>query len=108
MLVADVAERGGDTIKERLDADEAMVRQHIGAVGKMFARAEPDLEMERPILAKQRCCGQLAFFGNFEMRQQAVDQILLPLAELMPARAPVQAVEGQRIAGLERGHQASA
>ena len=53
MLVADVAERGGDAVEERLGADEAVVGQHVGAVGEMLARAEADLEMERAVLAEQ-------------------------------------------------------
>ena len=53
MLVADMAERGRDAVEERLGADEAVVGQHVGAVGEMLARAEADLEMKRAILAEQ-------------------------------------------------------
>ena len=53
MLVADVAERGGDAVEERLGADEAVVGQHVGAVGEMLARAEADLEMQRAVVAEQ-------------------------------------------------------
>ena len=53
MLVADVAERRGDAVEERLAADEAMIGQQVGAIGEMLARAEADLEMERPVLAEQ-------------------------------------------------------
>ena len=53
MLVADVAERRRDAVEERLGADEAVIGEHVGAVGEMLARAEADLEMERAILAEQ-------------------------------------------------------
>ena len=52
-LVADVAERGGDAVEERLGADEAVVREHVGAVRKMLARAEANFEMERATVAEQ-------------------------------------------------------
>ncbi len=53
MLVADMAERGRDAVEERLAADEAVVGQHVGAIGEMLARAEADLEMQRTVLAEQ-------------------------------------------------------
>ena len=53
MLVADMAERRGDAVEERLAADEAVVGQQVGAIGEMLARAEADLEMERPVVAEQ-------------------------------------------------------
>ena len=53
MLVADMAERGRDSVEERLGADEAMVGQHVGALGEMLAAAEADLEMERAVFAEQ-------------------------------------------------------
>ena len=45
MLVADVHKRGGDSVQERFGADEAVVGEHVGAIGKMLARAETDFEM---------------------------------------------------------------
>jgi hypothetical protein len=47
-LIAHMAERADDAVEERLAADEAVVRQEIGAVGEMLPRTEADLEMERP------------------------------------------------------------
>ena len=104
MLVADMAERGRDAVDEGLAADEGMVGQHVGAISEMLARAEADLEMERTILAEQAGGRDLALVGHFDLRQQTVDQVLLALAQLVPARPPVKAVEGGRIAGLVRGH----
>jgi len=104
MLVADVAERGGDSVEERLGADETVVGKHVGAIGEMLAGAEADLEMERPVVAEQRAGGDFAFGGDFDLREQGFDKLLLRLAELVPARPSIEAVEGQRVAGLERGH----
>ena len=53
MPVADVAKRGRDSVEERLAADEAMVGQHVGAVGEVLARAEADLEVQRTVVAEQ-------------------------------------------------------
>ena len=53
MLVADMAERGGDAVQEGFAADEPMIGEHVGAIGEMLARAEADLEMQRPVLAEQ-------------------------------------------------------
>ena len=47
------AERGRDAVEERLRADEAVVGQHVGAVGEMLARAEADFEVQRPVVAEQ-------------------------------------------------------
>ena len=52
MLVANMAKRGGDAVEERLDADEAVVGEHVGAVGQMLARTEADLEMQRAVVAE--------------------------------------------------------
>ena len=81
-----------------------MVGQHVGAVGEMLARAEADLEMQRAVLAEQPLRSDLAFRRHLDLRQQRVDQLLLALAQLVPARPAVEAVEGQRVAGLVRGH----
>ena len=100
MLVADVAERGGDAVEERFGADEAVVGQHVGAVGEMLAGAEADFEMERAVVAEQPLRGDLAVRRHCDLRQQRVDQFLLALAQLVPARPAVKPVEGQRVAGL--------
>ena len=104
MLVADMAERGGDAVEKRLGADEAVVGQHVGAVREMLARSEPDFEMQRPILAEQLHGGHLALGGHLDLRQQLLDQLGLALAQFVPARPAIEAVECQRIAGLVRGH----
>ena len=77
MLVAEVAESGGNAVEERLRADEAMVGKHVGAVGEMLARAEADLEMQRPVVAEEAPRGDLALTRQFEFRQQPFDQLLL-------------------------------
>ncbi len=84
LLVLDVAERRRHPIEERLGADEPMIGQHVGAVGEMLARAEPDLEMERPLLAEQALGGDFALRRHLDLRQQLVDQLLLALAQLVP------------------------
>ena len=52
-LVADMLERSDDSVEEGLGADEAVVGKQVGAEGEMLARAEADLEMERPRVAEQ-------------------------------------------------------
>ena len=94
----------GDAVEERLAADEAVVGQQIGAVGQMLARAEADLEVERAVVAEQPLRGDLALRRHGDLRQQRVDQRLLALAQLVPARPAVEAVERGRVAGLVRGH----
>jgi hypothetical protein len=85
MLVADVAEGGGNAIEERFAADEAVVGKKVSAIGEMLAAAEPDFEMERPLLTEQARGGELALFRHGYLREQRIDQLLLPLAQLMPA-----------------------
>ncbi len=55
--VADMGQRGGNPVKERFAADEAVVGKKIGAIGKMFARAETDFEMERAVVAEEAVAG---------------------------------------------------
>src|SRR4029079_17212131 len=73
-------------------------------VGKMLAGTEPNLEMQGAILAEQSPRRDLALGWDLDLRQQRVDQLLLALAQLVPARPAVEPVEGQRIARLMRGH----
>ena len=108
LLLTDVRERRGDSVEERLGADEAVVGKHVGAVGEMLARTKADLEVEGPFVPEQPPRGDLAVGGHLDLWQEPIDELLLALAQLVPARAPVQAVEGQRIAGFERGHGAPA
>ena len=51
MAVADMRERPDHPVKEGLGADEAVIGQQVGAIGKMLSGAEADLEMERAIIA---------------------------------------------------------
>src|SRR4051812_3901535 len=103
-----MGERRGDTVKKRLGTDEAVIGQHVGAVGKMLARAETDFEVQRPLVAEQSDGSDLPFTGYFERRQKPFDEFLLPLTKLVPARPAVKAVERQRIAGFERRHEGGA
>ena len=96
MPVADVAERGRDAVEERLGADESVVGEHVRAVGEMLARAEADLQMERAVVTEQRARRDLALGWNLDLRQEALDQLLLTLAELVPARPSIEPVERQR------------
>ena len=104
MPLADVAERRRDPVEEGLGADEAVIGEHVGAVGEMLARAEADLQMQRPLVPEQGAGGDFAGRRQFDPRQERVDKLLLPGAQFVPARPAVQAVESQRIAGFERGH----
>jgi hypothetical protein len=112
VLVADVAERDRDAVDERFAADEAMVRQHVGAIRKMLARTEADLEVQGALMpfgiAEQAARGHVALGRHFDLGQERVDKVLLPLAQFVPARPAVELVEGRRIAWLVRGHRGSA
>ena len=103
-LVADMAERLGDAIEERLAADEAMVGQQVGAIGEMLAAAEADLEMQRAVIAEQPLGGDFPLGGHRNRRQQRLHQLRLALAQLVAARPAVKPVEGRRVALLVRGH----
>src|SRR6476661_2599474 len=83
MLVANVTECSRDSVEERLGTDEAVVGQHVGAVGKMLARTKPNLEMEGAVLAEQPLSGHLPVVRNLDLRQQTVDQLLLRGAQFM-------------------------
>src|SRR5205809_513704 len=104
MLVADVSKRCRDTVQERLGADEAMIGQHVGAVGKVLAGAEPNLKMQGPIIAEQASCAHFAFRGNGDLREQRLHQFLLTLAQFVAARPAVKTIERERIAGLVCSH----
>ena len=103
MLVADMAERGCDAVEERLGADEAVVGQHVGAVGEMLARAEANLEMQRTVVAEQGRRGDLALGRHF-MPAAASRPAPAGSCAVWPARAAVEPVKGQGIAGFMRGH----
>src|SRR6185369_3507883 len=70
----------------------------------MLAGTEADLEMQGAIVAEQSARRDLALGRHFDLRQERLDQLLLRLAQFMPGRPAVEAVERERIAGLERGH----
>ena len=74
-------QRLGDAVDERLAADEAVVGQHVGARGEVLAAAEADLEMQRAVVPEQALGGDRAFRGHRDLRQQRVDQRLLPGAQ---------------------------
>src|SRR5918993_1903377 len=94
MLFADVAEGCGDAVEERLRADEGMIRQKIGAIGEMLARTEADFEMELPVVSEQAGRGDFALRRDFDLGQKPIDEVLLALAQLMPARPAVEAAGG--------------
>ena len=102
--VADVAERGGDAVDERLAADEAMVGKQVRARGEMLARAEADLEVERALVAEQSLRTDLAVSRHRDRRQQRVDQRLLRGAQLVAHRPAIEPIERGRVAGFVRGH----
>ena len=103
MLVANAAERGGDAVEERLAADEAMIGQQVGAVGEMLARAEADFQVERAVVAEQAPRGQLAIVGDRDRGKQHFDQRRLRRAQLVPARAAVEAVDGGGVGAMVIG-----
>ena len=53
---------------------------------------------------KEEMVQNLAVDRDFNLRKQLVDQLLLALAQLVPARPAVEPVEGQWVAGLVRRH----
>ena len=93
-----------DAVDERLAADEAMIGQQVGTVSKMLTAAEANLQVQRLILSEQPLRRNLAIGRNRDGRQKRIDQLGLPLAQLVPARPAVQPVECRRIAGFVRGH----
>ena len=108
MLVADMAESGGDAVQKGLRADESVIREHVGAVGEMLPRAEADFEMKRPVFPEETGRRDLAIRRDLDLGQQFLDQLLLGSAKLVAARPAIEAIEGQRIAGFERSHVAHA
>ena len=85
MLVADVAERRGDAVEERFGADEAVIGQHVGAIGQMLAGAESDLEVERALRRRTEHVRVISpSAGTSICGSKLIDQILLALAKLMP------------------------
>ena len=89
MLVADMAERGGDAVEERLAADEAVVGQQVGAVGEMLAGAEADLEVQRAVVAEQALRRDLAVVGHRDLRAAASRPAAAwPLRSLWPLDRP--------------------
>ena len=108
MLLPDVAERRGDAVEEWLRADENVIGKEVRAKSEMLARAEADFEMERPVLTEKARRGDFALRRDFDLGQQPIDEVLLALAQLVPARPAVEAVEGGRIARLVRSHAGAA
>src|SRR5439155_24749911 len=104
MPVPDMRERGGDAVQERLGANEAVIGEHVGALGEVLARAEANLEVQWTVVAEQAPRRNLAFRRYCNLREQLIHELLLALAQFVPARPAVKPVEGQRIARFERGH----
>ena len=98
--VADVLERADDSVEEGLGADEAVVGEQVGAKGEMLARAEADLEMERPGVAEQSLGGHRPLFRHAHRRQQPLEQLRLAGAQLVARAAAVEAAEGSGIVHL--------
>ena len=96
--VADVHQRAGDAVQERLGADEAVIGQQVGAIGEMLARAEADLEMQRPVVAEQGLAVERPLFRHAQLRQQPLDQLGLARAQRPALGAAVEAAERGRIA----------
>ncbi|BAV66211.1 Fic family protein [Sphingobium cloacae] len=103
-LVAYMAEGADDSVQERLAPDEAVIRQHVGAIRHMLSRAEADFEVERAIMAEQTFRSDFPFFGNGKNGEEAIHQFLLARAELVAGLPPVEAVEGRGVTGFMRGH----
>ena len=97
-----MGQRGRDPVEEGLAADEAVVGEQVGAIGKMLARSEADLEMERPVVAEQTRRGDVALGGDGEPGQQRFDERGLLGAQFMPGRAAVEAIDGGRVGGHGR------
>ena len=70
-VAADVDERLGDAVDERLGADEPVVGQHRGSLRKMFAAAEADLEMQWAIVPEQALGGHRTFGGGEHLAYRA-------------------------------------
>ena len=107
MPVADMAERGRDTVEEGLRTDEGMVGKKVGAVGEVLARSETDLEMQRALFAEQPLRRDVALCRHFDLRQQLLDEILLALAQLVPARTAIKTVAQRMAASVCTGSNAS-
>ena len=96
-------QRHRDPVEERLATDEAMIGQQVGAKREMLARAEPDFEVKRTLVAEQSQGVDRALGGQRQLRQQAFDERGLRGAQLVPGRSAVEAVQGGRI-GRGLGH----
>src|SRR3546814_6653831 len=81
-----------------------MVGQHVGARRHMLAAAEADFEMLRAVVTEQRLGGHRSLGRHRDLRQQAVDQLLLAGAQGLALGAAIKAVEGGRVAGFVSGH----
>ena len=102
--VADMAERAGDAVEERLDADEAVIGQQIGAIGEMLAGAEADLEMERAIVAEQAAGRRSAPRPARSSAGSSVStSAACPARSGRPLRAAVEAADGGGIVHVESG-----
>ena len=95
-------------VDERFGADEAVVGQHVGALGHVLAAAEADFEMQRAIEAEQAFRRHRTIRGYRDLRQQFVDQFLLRRAQRLALAATIQPVEGGGVAFFKCAHGAAA
>ena len=81
MIAGDMNQRLRDPIDKGLGANEAMIGQHVGAARHMLAAAETNFEMQRTWLSEQTLRGNFANIRHRNLRQQRIDQLLLPGAQ---------------------------
>ena len=87
-----------------LGPDQAVIGQHVGAIGEMFAAAEADLEMEGARIAEQSLRRDRAFVRHRDPGQQIVHQPLLMRAQRLADRPAVKPVQRGRVAFLVSSH----
>jgi len=100
----DMGERLGHAVDERLGADEAVIGQHVGAEGHMFAAAKADFEMQRAGVAEQVLRRDFASQGHRDAGEQRVHEVLLARAQGFALGSAIEAVDGGGVALFIRGH----
>ena len=108
MIARDMDQGLRHPVDEGLCADEAMIGQHVRAGCHMLPAAESDLEMQRAVLPEQAFRRHRAFQGHSNLRQQLIDQVLLPGAQWLALGTPVETVDRGRVARFVRSHGARA
>ena len=92
--VADMPQRADDAVQERLAADEARARMRRRLRHQMLARAEADLQLQRPVVAEQCPRVERPRFRYRDLRQQLLDQRGLTGAQFVALAAAVEAADG--------------